>query len=883
MTNRFLPGLVCLLSLTIAFAAGTAGPPQLKLPETVRPVHYAVDLTIVPGKTTFTGTADIEIDIREPQSLIWINATELNIHQVTLSTGGRTLTASVTPGDSNSVGLSFRSPVSGRGVLHLAWDGRISSKSSAGVFELTSAGQHYVYTQFEPTDARRAFPCFDQPSFKVPWLVTLHVPKEDKAFANYPESSQSDEADGMKVVHFAETAPLSSYLVAFAVGPFDVVDAGKVGKCPVRIITPMGRGGEAKYAAESVPQLLALLERYFGRPFPFAKLDSVVMPISNFAMENAGLITYGQSMLLAKPENDTLHRQRLCALVTAHEMAHQWFGDLVTTAWWNDIWLNEGFANWMDDKIVNEWKPEWNVDAEAVEERMRAMGLDSQLSARKIREPIDSENDIANAFDDITYDKGEAVLRMFESWIGPDTFRKGVQLYLNAHAYRAATTPEFEAAISEAAGKNIAPAFDSFLDQAGVPAVTATLHCGSGAATLSLSQKRSLPIGSQARGPQTWRLPICVAYQSGGTVQHQCDVISDRQAEITLQSASACPAWVLANDREAGYYRVNYQGDLLKNLLAAAPGFGAAEQTGIVGDIAAEVTTGDVAPRAALATVSQFRDNPHPQVIANDLKIAEYTVGPLVSDDLRPKGREFIRDNFAARAEALGWSAKPDDDDDTRLLRNELVTAVATNGEDRKLIDQAEKLANGWLTDRKGVDPDMLSDVLQVAARFGNRELFDRLHAAAREEKDPRVRSELIRALASFHDPEIEKSALQILLTGEFDIRQSLYPILREPLHYPGTRDLPFRFIREHLDQLMPRLPREVGEDFAAALPSVAAGFCDARERDEAKAFFADKVDSYSGGPRNLAHVLETVNTCIAERHVLGPEIDEFLRSYGGQ
>jgi len=882
MTNRFFPGVVCLLSCATAFSAGTAGPPQLRLPETVRPVHYAVDLTIVPGKTTFTGTGDIEIDVREPQSLIWINATELNIHQAVLRTGGQTLTATVVPGDSNSVGLSFNAPVRGRSVLHLAWDGRISTKSSAGVFELTSAGQHYVYTQFEPTDARRAFPCFDQPSFKVPWLVTLHVPKEDKAFANYPESSQSDDANGMKVVHFAETAPLSSYLVAFAVGPFDVVDAGKVGKVPVRIITPMGRGGEAKYAAESIPELLALLERYFGRPFPFAKLDSVVMPISNFAMENAGLITYGQSMLLAKPENDTLHRQRECALVTAHEMAHQWFGDLVTTSWWNDIWLNEGFANWMDDKIVGEWKPEWNVDADAVKERMHAMDLDSQLSARKIREPIDSESDIANAFDDITYDKGEAVLRMFESWIGADTFRKGVQLYLNAHAYSDATTPQFEAAISEAAGKNIAPAFDTFLDQAGVPVVSAALNCGSGAATLTLSQKRSLPIGSQAPSPQTWKLPVCVAYQSGGTVRHQCELISDSQAEMTLPDASACPAWVLANDREAGYYRVNYQGDLLKNLLAASQGFGAAEQTGIVGDIAAEFTTGDVAPRTAFAAVSRFRDDPFPQVITNNLKIAEYTVGSLVSDDLRPKGREFIRDNFAARAESLGWSAKPGDDHDTRLSRHELVTAVATYGEDRKLIVEAEQLANRWLADRKGVDPDMLAEVLQVAARFGDRALFDRLHAAAREEKDPRVRSDLIRAMASFHDPQIVESALKLLLTSEFDIRQSL-SMLREPLHYPGTRDLPFRFLQEHLDQLMPRLPREVGEDFAAALPAVADEFCDARQRDAVKVFFADKIDSYSGGPRNLAHSLEKVDACIAERSALGPEIDEFLRGYGGQ
>src|SRR5581483_2311867 len=378
--------------------------------------------------------------------------------------------------------------------LHVVYSGKVSRISSAGIFQMEEASRWYLYTQFEPTDARRAFPCFDEPSFKVPWQVTLEVPKDLKAFSNTPEISEAVQANGRKTVRFAQTRPLPSYLIAFAVGPFDVVDAGTVGKdhARLRIITPQGKAGHARFAAAALPELLNLLEQYFGMPYPYEKLDSIAMPISNFAMENVGLITYSEQLLLADPSDDTLTRQREMAIVAAHEMAHQWFGDLVTTAWWNDIWLNEGFATWMETKIVDEWKPEWRVNLDAIDNRVEAMHLDTLVSARKIRQPIATESDIANAFDNITYMKGAAVLRMFENWIGPEVFRRGVHAYIQAHADKNATTPEFLAAISAAAGKDIAPAFNTFLDQPGVPEVNATLRCDNNRPVLHVSQRRYL-------------------------------------------------------------------------------------------------------------------------------------------------------------------------------------------------------------------------------------------------------------------------------------------------------------------------------------------------------------------------------------------------------
>jgi aminopeptidase N len=508
------------------FAAPSLEPPKLRLDGSAQPLNYAVDLTIVPDRDTFRGSVDIGLDVRRPSTILWLNGVGLTIDEASFRPeSGPTLQARTVPGGDQFIGFAFDSAISGKGTLRIAYEGKVSRHSSAGIFEEKEDRDWYVYSQFEPTDARRAFPCFDEPGFKVPWQMTLHVPKDDMALSNTPVQSESGEPNGMKVVRFKTSPPLPSYLVALAVGPFDAVDAGHVGPTPVRVIVPRGKSAEAADAAGAIPQLLQLLENYFEIPFPYEKLDSIVMPVSDFAMENAGLITYSASMLLADPATETIDHKRELAGVCAHEMAHQWFGDLVTTAWWNDTWLNEAFATWMERKIPEEWHPDWRMDVSAVKARLGAMRQDELASARSVRQPIESNNDIANAFDDITYQKGAAVIEMFENWIGPEKFRAGVQFYLRQHAWKNATASDFEGAISHVAGRDVAPVFNSFLDQPGVPEVSAALKCGAKPA-LELTQKRSLPIGSKAKA-QMWQIPICVAYEADGTVHHECSVLKD--------------------------------------------------------------------------------------------------------------------------------------------------------------------------------------------------------------------------------------------------------------------------------------------------------------------------------------------------------------------
>jgi alanyl aminopeptidase len=447
------------------------------------PVRYRLDLTLIPEQDTFTGRIEIDLDIRKAADIVWLNARALSFDDAKFIQGGSTVAAKVDTSAKEFAGFAPPSALQpGPAKLRIAYHGEFNKKGSDGLFKEQDGANWYVFTQFESIDARKAFPCFDEPSFKVPWQVTVHVKKEDSAVSNTPILSETSESDGRKKVLFAETKPLPSYLVAVAVGPFEYVDGGKAGKnrTPVRIITPKGKATQAKYAAEVTGPLLEELENYFGIPYPYEKLDILSVPLFEGAMENAGLITYLQSLALCDPALDSIDRQRQYAEIVAHEMAHQWFGDLVTTAWWDDIWLNEAFASWMASKVIHHWKPEWNTLIDEQNTRLGAMEQDSLVSARKIRQPIESNDDIANAFDDITYSKGEAVIGMFERFMGRGGVpaRRGAlpaAIFL-AQCYRRGLSGFCR--IGGVLNQGVGKAFSTFLDQAGVPLVSVKLNCG---------------------------------------------------------------------------------------------------------------------------------------------------------------------------------------------------------------------------------------------------------------------------------------------------------------------------------------------------------------------------------------------------------------------
>jgi alanyl aminopeptidase len=870
-------GLLCSLA---SIGQAQANNVPFRLPADVAaPVRYQIELTLAPDQDAFTGTSEITIHFAKATASLWLNADKLEVKQASLVVGGETVAAKAIATPHDYVRFDFDHPVGpGDATLHVAYKGEISRKDMAGIFQVRNDDQWYIYSQFENISARRAYPCFDEPGYKVPWQLTLHVRRDLTALSNTPAVSETDEADGMKAVKFAETRPLPSYLVAVAVGNFDIVDSGTTGQkhTRVRIVTPRGRASEAKYAAETTPAIVSLLEKYFEIPYPYEKLDEVAIPFAGYAMEHPGLVTYGASIILSKPADETLGTKRLWVSVGAHELAHQWFGDLVTTAWWDDIWLNEGFASWMANKISSEYQPEWQMGISELNNYQGAMENDALVSARQVRQPIESNDDIANAFDGITYNKGSALLNMFESYMGPERFRKGVQRYLQTYSWKNATSAQFLAAVA-GDDANFASAFSSFLDQPGVPLITASLACGAGAPRLSLAQQRFLPLGSAGAGSEPWKTPVCVRYPGVSGEARQCTLLDQKSGELVLDKAKSCPAWVDVNGDANGYYRVAYQGELLADLLKNNPAvLSTREKVGLIGDISALTSNGMVPLGTALGFAPSLARDPNREVISKTMRITTGLQDTLVEPALLPKYRQFLADVYGARARELGWTARAADSDDDRLLRPTLADVLANQAEDPQAQAEAKRLTLAWFDDRKAVSSDMIGTVLVAAAIHGDRNLFDRMRAAARAEKDEQVQSSLLFAMGSFRDPEIVKAALAIMLTDEFDTRQSIN-IIGGVSSSQQTRDLGYAFVKENWDALIAKLPTDTG----AQVPYVATGYCDEQHRRDAQSFFEGRSTKYTGGPRILAQVLEAIDLCVAYKKSQQPSLSEFLQKYG--
>lgn len=854
--------------LLLALAASLpAQSPQVRLGDEAEPIRYAVDLTLDPASDSFSGEVVIDIRINEPSQTVRLNSHSLEIDSVSWSVGGRTISGGYSVVDEHNIDFGATQPLStGEARLTIAYSGRYDTQTTSGLFKLEEGGDPYVFTQFEPYAARYAFPGFDEPRFKTPYRVTLRVPEGVGAFGNAPVESEAVEG-GMQVYRFAESKPLPSYLVAFAVGPFDVVDAGKAGanQTPLRILAPRGKGYQAEYASAVTGDILEWLEGYFGIPYPYEKLDSVTLPLTfGFgAMENAGLITYAATLILADPATDSINRQQRYFGVGAHELAHQWFGNLVTPVWWDDIWLNEAFASWMTSKTLSEMKPEWRQDSQRIATRLRVMRQDSLASARQIRQPVEDYGAIHSSFDGITYSKGQSVIHMFETWLGEDDFQKGVQQYLKQYAWRNANVNAFLDSLSTASEKNVTRAFGSFLDQNGIPLVEMSLSCDGGNATLHLEQSRALPLGSEGSRDRTWRVPVCVRYESGGESHRECTLLDSKTADWTLAEAEGCPAWVSPNSGGDGYYYVSYGDGMLEPLLADG---GAVlrdeERLSVAGDVRAGFEMGLLPAEAALSLVEALADDPERAVAVEVAQLAAGIRGLLEPEDLDAY-REWVREVFGDRARELGWTPEEGEDSETRLLRTTLVPFVANYGNDEELQAEAHELALAWLKDRKAVSGEIVSGVLSAAAATDDAELFDKLLAALKQETDRRDRGRILSALGSFNEPELVGRAFDVVSDDSIDLRESIRAL--SPMsNDPATREHAVDFVEENYDALVARMPDRGVRSIAATLPRYSSSGCSEEAAERTHAFFEERLADRMGGPRALRETVEGIRLCAA-------------------
>ena len=835
--------------------------PRLRLPAGVKPVRFAAELAIDPTSDDFQGTGQLELSAEAPVSLLWLNADTLEI----LETDPRATVVDAQPG---FVGLQFEKPLpAGASTLKLRWKGKISRTDNQGLYRQQENGQWYVLSQGEPLGMRKVIPCFDEPAFKIPWKISLRVPKGNAAYFNTPREASEEQGEA-KVVRFAETKPLPSYLLAFGVGPFERVDAGKIQSgAPVGIVVTKGKTAWAKYSAQSSPKLMNLLEDYFQLPYHYPKLDLIEVPLGGGAMENPGLITFAQRINLAKPGAATPQFFRRAANVEAHEMAHLWFGDLVTTAWWDDIWLNEAFATWMTNKAIERFAPAWGAAAERAGQMEHAMEADSLLSARRIRQPIASEGDIKTAFDAITYQKGAAVIGMFEKWLGAQPFRKGVTRYLKEHADGNATAKEFLAAISAESGKDVAPAFSTFLDQGGLPLVSAKVVCDGAKGRLELSQSRYLPLGAGQAREQLWQIPVCVRSNLGSA----CTLLAGRTGTLEL---AGCPRWVMLNAGASGYYRSSLDDDALAKLTKNAATLTVPERMIFFSDVDAAAHAGAAGIDRSLQLVQALAGDEDRHVVEELLPpLRAVRRQGLLPDDASAKFGAFVRDGFAKRTHTLGLKEKKGEPDDVRILRPQLLRLEGDEGGDLQLRAAAQKLALQWLSDHKLTSPELASAALFLSALDADTLLWDKLRHAARAEPDRVERQRILEAMGAVRDPELAQKNFALFLTDEFDSREAA-TLLFGANGDARTRESLWAFVQKNFNAINARLP----QDFGPRIPSAVSAFCDDDHAAAVAQFFRPHIKDHPGLDRTLAQVVEEIRQCAAFKAKQGPALAAFLK-----
>lgn len=851
--------------------------PEGRLPTDVEPRRYALTLAIDPRRARFTGVAEIDVRLPRRMDRIFLHGEGLDVREVVVTPSGRDPIAAEweVVGAERQLAAIVPSRAVGPGNVRVRVTyGADFDQTLEGLYRVEQGDTAYAFTQMEPLGARKAFPSFDEPSFKTPYDVTLVVPAEMAAIANARELNSEETTGGMRRVRFATTEPLPTYLVAFAVGPFDVVEGEAVAAndvrsrpVPLRGIAPRGQGEQLAHALEHTGAILTALETYFGIAYPYDKLDVLAVPdFAAGAMENPGAITFRDSLLLLG-DDAPISQQRGFAYVMAHELAHQWFGNLVTTAWWDDLWLNEAFATWMETQIIQETFPEFEPQIAEMSVALGAMEADSLRSARQIRQPIESDHDIHNAFDRITYSKGNAMLAMFEQWLTPESFRRGVQAYLREHAGGNATAGDLIDALSAAAERDVRGPFESFLNQPGVPLVEVTPRCEDGAGSLALRQSRYLPLGSQASASRTWQIPFCARYRAGGEVRQVCEVVTEAEATVALEGG--CADWVMPNAGGLGYYRWTLPAEALEAL--RTDGLGALnvrEAMSFADSIEAGFAAGRIAFPGAMNALTPLVRREERALATAPMELTELAIDRLLESEAdKERARVWAQRLYRPQRRRLGWDARRGEDPETALLRAEVLGFLARVANDPIVRRDAARRGRAYLGLGAGgeiqpdaVAPDLAVMAVSVAIQEGGEPVFAHAQSLLSQATDPIVRGNLLRGLSAARTDALGNRALALTLDEDATRVNEIFRPLMGQLQEAENRERTWAWLQEHYDALLARM----GPGYAGYLPYAGTAFCDAGKAQALRAFFEPRVAATQGGPRNLESAVESVELCAA-------------------
>jgi aminopeptidase N len=817
-----------------------------KLPKEVVPTDYSVRITPDIDKLTFAGTETVNLNVRSRVRELVLNALELKIEAASID--GKELSASAIKTDTKNELLTLALPselATGEHALTLRFTGKINEQGQ-GLFYMryqeqgSGARKIMLGSQFEATDARRFFPCWDEPAFRARFHLTAVVPENGLAVSNMPIENEKKVAGG-KEVCFASTPPMSSYLNVFVAGELDFIES-RSGPTQLRVIATKGKAEMGRYALEATTQILQYYNDYFGVAYPLPKLDQIAIP-GGFggAMENWGGITYYESKLLFDPKSSSAETKQDIYEVLAHEMAHQWFGDLVTMAWWDNLWLNEGFASWMGSKCTAHFNPQWEVwlRREFPRDPSRRVGIakeaamegDARSTTHPIQQPVATEAEANSAFDDITYKKGKSFLRMLESFLGEDVFREGIRRYMATHMYSNTTTADLWNALSEASGKPVGEIAAGWTEQPGFPLVKVKREQGD---NVSLTQER-FTVNFTNAPPLEWKIPLTYAVvgETAATLlmSRKFDTIHNIPPDRALK----------LNVKGAGNYRVEYDQPSWKLLLEALKNFGVEDRVNLLSDAWALVQ----ANRAPIALYFELVEKlPASTELAEREQIIHVLdlINRLLSGSSeQQKFQRYARSLLRPAFEAVGWEAKPDEEPATGNLRASLITALG-NLNDPEIVAGCRERFKAFLTNPESLAPDLRPAVFSVVGRYADDAAWNELHQLGLKTTSIEEKQNYYDALAGAMDPKLVKKILPIALTDELPTSRAVFLVLRVARE-SGHPDMAWDFARANMKTLLTKADALGANRYA---PSLFTFFSDDSRAGELRTYAKNSLPAAS-------------------------------------
>ena len=855
--------IVCLL-LSFSHAARAQ-----RLSGNVIPSHYSLEFSPDLKAASFTGSEVIDVNIKEPTSAITLNAIELKFERVEIDVhdgGAQTGSVSLDP-EKQQATITFPKTIpAGEATLKIQFTG-ILNNELRGFYLSKTARRNYAVTQFESTDARRAFPCFDEPAFKATYDISLTIDAGDTAISNSAIASDTPGPGADKhTLVFGTTPKMSTYLVAFVVGDFQCT-SGEQDGVALRVCATPDKVQLTPFALDVAKFALHYYDHYFGIHYPLKKLDFIGIPdFEAGAMENFGAITFRETDLLLDPKTASFRVQRNATLAIVHEMAHQWFGDLVTMQWWDNVWLNEGFATWMENKCTGAMHPEWEIPQFVAADEQRTLNIDAQPTTRAIRARADTPEEIDQMFDSIAYNKAGAVLLMVENYLGEETFRKGVHAYLAAHEYGNATAEDFWNAQTEVSHKPVDKIMESMVAEPGAPFLE---FGGPAAGQASVAQSRFfLSPGITPDPQQKWTLPVCFKW---GAKKQDCQVLIPSSTSLAVPAAKV----FFANAGGKGYYRSAYAPAQYAALVAEVEtGLTPEERISLTGDEWAQVRADKATVGDYLTLVAALSSDANTDVLSNAVdNVDAIGDGVASSKAERDALAAWIRRTFAPVYAQLG-DASANDTPHQRESRAYLFSVLAGDGKDANLRAQAHQIADQYLADPSSINPSLGQTALTIAAEDGDAALFDRLQKIYETSSDPALRDIALRELVIFTNPDLLERGLEYSVSPKVRNQDSLYQF-NIAMRIPENRDAAWKFVKTHWDQVQAEFTTEMG----SYLVGGTSNFCSAEARDDVKDFFA--THPVPATDSALRHALEHIDGCIELRRLQEPNLKKWLAAQG--